>query len=95
MQPRTQATRAASSARVAATNIAAVVVVQPHDLDFGRLTAGQRGTLAITISGQHGTRISGHIKTLVPWLTVDRDRFDGASTIVQLNAETSRIAGSG
>ncbi|MGH2517049.1 MAG: hypothetical protein ACRDHP_15475, partial [Ktedonobacterales bacterium] len=91
----TAKTQAASAARAAPSSMAAVVIVQPHDVDFGRLMAGQRGTLSITISGQHGARIRGQIKSLVPWLTVDRDRFDGASTMVQLNAETSRIAGSG
>ncbi|HLZ23505.1 MAG TPA: serine/threonine-protein kinase [Ktedonobacterales bacterium] len=91
----TAKTAAASAARAAPANMAAIVVVQPHDVDFGRLTGGQRGTLAITISGQNGALVRGQIKSLVPWLTMDRDRFNGASTIVQLNAETSLLAGTG
>src|SRR5258706_16260896 len=43
---------AASAARAAPRSMAALVVVQPHALDFGRLVAGQRGTIAITLGGQ-------------------------------------------
>lgn len=88
--PRT-ATHAAARAAPAAPTMAAVVVVQPHNVDFGRLVQGQRGSLAITISSQNGVPIHGQIQPLAPWLSVDRTRFDGPSTLVQLGAETSAI----
>lgn len=86
-----QPSHAAARAAPAAPTMAAVVVVQPHTVDFGRLTAGQRGSLAITISGQNGVSVRGQIQALAPWLRVDRSRFDGPSTLVQLIAETSAI----
>jgi tRNA A-37 threonylcarbamoyl transferase component Bud32 len=86
---------AAGAARSASSSMAAVVVVQPHTADFGRLVAGQRGSLTLTISGQNGAGVRGTIKPLAPWLKVDRDRFDGASTLVQLTAETSAIRATG
>jgi serine/threonine protein kinase len=90
-------TYAAASAAPSATapNMAAIVVVQPHQLDFGKLTAGQRGTHSITISGYGGVPVRGQIKPLSPWLRVDKDRFDGLSTMVQVNAETSATAQTG
>lgn len=81
-------TRPAAAAQAAPTTMAAIVVVQPHSVDFGRLVQGQRGTVSITIGGQGGARVRGQIKSDAPWLTMDRDRFDGASTFVQLIAET-------
>jgi serine/threonine protein kinase len=85
----------ASAASAAAPPTAAVVVVQPHLVDFGQLVAGQRGTLAITISGLRNIPIRGQIKALSPWVRVDRDTFNGPSTVIQVSAETSRIQGTG
>jgi hypothetical protein len=70
-------------------------VVQPHTIDFGALVAGQRGTQSFTISGQGNTRVQGQIKVLSPWLSLDRDRFNGTSTLIQLVAETSRLSKTG
>lgn len=69
--------------------------VQPRSVFFGRLVAGQRGVYAITISGQNGARVSGAIRSLTPWISVDHDRFDAPSTVVQLTAETGKIASTG
>jgi serine/threonine protein kinase len=91
----TRAGTTAGAARAAPSTMAAIVVVQPHAVDFGTLVAGQRGTLAITISGQGNMSIRGQIKSLSPWLRVDRDSFNGASTVIQVSAETSRITGNG
>ena len=82
---------AASAARAAPPSMAALVVVQPHALDFGRLVAGQRGTIAITIGGQGNIPVHGQIAALSPWLSVDRTRFDGPSTVIQVHAETSKL----
>src|SRR5258706_12388128 len=82
---------AASAARAAPPSMAALVVVQPHALDFGRLVAGQRGTIAITIGGQGNVPVHGQIAALSPWLSVDRTRFDGPSTVIQVHAETSKL----
>jgi hypothetical protein len=70
-------------------------VVQPHTIDFGSLVAGQRGTQSFTISGQGNVRVQGQVKVLSPWLSLDRDRFNGTSTLVQLVAETSRLPKTG
>src|SRR5258706_8235594 len=82
---------AATAARAAPPSMAALVVVQPHALDFGRLVAGQRGTIAITIGGQGNVPVHGQIAALSPWLSVDRTRFDGPSTVIQVHAETSKL----
>ncbi len=86
-----RASTTAGAARAAPSTMAAVVVVQPHAVDFGQLVAGQRGTLAITISGQGNVPIRGQVKPLSPWLRVDRDTFNGPSTVVQVSAETSQM----
>ena len=90
-----QPTHAAARAAPAARTMAAAVVVRPHDVDFGRLVQGQRGSLAITISGQNGVPVHGQITPLAPWLGVDRSRFDGPSTLVRLSAETNVIGKTG
>ncbi len=72
--------------------MAASVVVAPHKVDFGRLVAGQRGTQAITVSGMGGVSVRGQINALSPWVQVDRNGFDGKSTVITIAAETSAIA---
>ncbi len=74
---------------------AAIVVVQPHTIDFGSLVAGQHGTQSFTISGQGYGPVQGQIKVLSPWLSLDRDRFSGPSTLVRLVAETSKLSRTG
>ena len=81
---------AASAARAAPT-MAASVVVTPHKVDFGRLVAGQRGTQAITVSGQGGVSVRGQINALSPWVRLDHSGFDGKSTVITIAAETSAI----
>ncbi len=80
--------RAAHAAAGAPT---ARVVVQPYTVDFGTLLAGQRGALAITISGTGGGPVRGRITSLVPWIHLDREQFDGTSTVIQVIAETSQL----
>jgi hypothetical protein len=84
-----------AAARVAQPTMAAVVVVQPQTIDFGSLVAGQRGTQSFTVGGQGNIPVRGKIKVLSPWLSLDRDQFDGPSTLVQLVAETSKIPKAG
>ena len=80
----------ASAAHAAPASMAATVVVQPHSVDFGRLVRGQRGTFSITIGGYGGARVRGQVKSLSPWLGMDRDQFDGSSTLIQLVADTRK-----
>jgi tRNA A-37 threonylcarbamoyl transferase component Bud32 len=86
-------TRAAASA--AASTTAALVTVQPRTIDFGQLKAGQRGTVTITIKGQNGASVNGQIIPPPVWVTVDRTSFSGPSTLVQLTAETAKLAAPG
>jgi hypothetical protein len=86
-------THAAASAAPSAT--ASLVTVQPRTIDFGQLKSGQRGTVSITIRGQNGASVNGQIISPHPWITLDRQSFSGSSTLVQLTAETSRIAAKG
>jgi tRNA A-37 threonylcarbamoyl transferase component Bud32 len=91
----TQGTATAAAATAAPAGTATVVVVQPRTVDFGTLTAGQRGTVTITISGQNGASVQGAISAFEPWLRVDRAQFSGGSTLVQIAAETSQMKGFG
>jgi tRNA A-37 threonylcarbamoyl transferase component Bud32 len=86
---------AAAAATAAPSSTTALVVVQPRTVDFGTLTAGQRGTVTITISGQNSASVQGSISAFEPWLHLDRTQFSGASTLVQIAAETSQMKGSG
>lgn len=86
-------THAAASAAPSAT--ASLVTVQPRTIDFGQLKSGQRGTVSITIRGQNGASVNGQIISPHPWITLDRQSFSGSSTLVQLTAETSKIAAKG
>jgi tRNA A-37 threonylcarbamoyl transferase component Bud32 len=84
---------AQAAARMAASHsMAAIVVVQPHQVDFGKIPAGQRTALAITISGQGGMTVRGRITPLVPWLKLDADTFDGKATVVQVFAQPDASA---
>ncbi len=80
----------ASAAHAAPASMAATVVVQPHAVDFGRLVRGQRGTFSIIIGGYGGARVRGQVTSLEPWLDMDRDKFDGASTLIQLVVDTRK-----
>jgi hypothetical protein len=62
-------------------------------VDFGMLTSGQRGTATIAVGGQGGLPVRGQITSSVPWLRLDTTHFDGKSTVVQVIAETSALAG--
>jgi hypothetical protein len=75
--------------------LAAIVVVQPAQVDFGKLDAGARGTVAATISGQGGVPVKGQITTLAPWLRVQPSTFNGKSTVVQIHAEPGRHVAAG
>jgi serine/threonine protein kinase len=86
---------AAAAATAAPSGTTALVVVQPRTVDFGTLTAGQRGTVTITISGQNNGSVQGTISAFEPWLHLDRTQFSGASTLVQIAAETSQMKGYG
>ncbi len=87
-------TRAAASA-TATTQSAAAILVQPKTVSMGPLIAGQRGTQTLTIGGMHGERVSGTIISHSPWLVIDRGSFDGASTLLTVSVETSRMSGAG
>lgn len=77
-----------AAARMASPQtMAAIVVVQPHQVDFGKITAGQRAAHAITISGQGGVPVRGRITPLVPWLKLDANTFAGKTTVVQVIAQ--------
>jgi tRNA A-37 threonylcarbamoyl transferase component Bud32 len=84
-----------AAARAAAVPLAAIVVVQPAQVDFGKVDAGARGTVAVTISGQGGATVKGQITPLAPWLRVDSAHFDGKSTVVRVHAEPGRHASPG
>ncbi|HEU5347446.1 MAG TPA: serine/threonine-protein kinase [Ktedonobacterales bacterium] len=92
-QPARSATTHAASAAPSAT--APLVVVQPRTIDFGQLKAGQQGAVSITINGQNGASVNGQIIPPPTWITLDKTSFSGPSTLVQLTAETARIAGRG
>ena len=86
-------THAAASAAPSAT--ASLVTVQPRTIDFGQLKQGQRGAVTITISGQNGVSVNGQLIPPPSWITLDRTAFSGSSTLVQLTAETTKIAAPG
>ena len=87
--------QAQASAAHAAPTMAAAITVNPPQLDFGSLMQGQRGTLAITVGGMGNAPVRGKITSLSPWVRVDKTAFDGASTLVQVSAETSNIPTTG
>src|SRR5262249_40482258 len=91
--PRQSSSGTYQAARATPGIMAASVVVQPYTVDFGTLVAGQRGTVSIILSGQGGQPVRGRIATLVPWLRLDREHFDGPSTMVRVIAETSMLSG--
>lgn len=87
--------RAGNAAAHAAPTMAAAITVNPPQLDFGTLPQGQRGTLSMTVGGLGNARVRGQITSLAPWVRVDKTAFDGVSTLVQVSAETSKIATTG
>ncbi len=95
--PRSSAGSSATTQTAAATATAspAVVTVTPRSLHFGKLIAGQRGTLHFLVSGQSWAKVQGQINSLVPWLIVDHTQFNGTNTLVQVAAETSKLASPG
>jgi hypothetical protein len=62
---------------------------------MGRLTQGQRGVQTIVVGGLPNSTVQGTITPLAPWLSVDRTIVRGASTLVQVFAETSKLPSTG
>lgn len=85
----------AAAATAAPAGTTSLVTVQPRTIDFGQLKSGQHGTVSITINGKNGTPVNGQIIPPPAWITVDRTSFGGTSTLVQLTADTTRVAGTG
>ncbi len=67
--------------------------VQPGTLDFGLVAAGQSGLASLTVAGSSGGSVSGEVKSLVNWLRVSPTRFSGASTRIEVTADTAWLPG--
>ena len=92
------ATGTGAAAAATATATRGIVVAHPRSVDYGLLMQGQRGVATLTISGQGGGAVNGQVmvdKASAGWLTLDRATFNGASTLIQVNAETARISRTG
>jgi tRNA A-37 threonylcarbamoyl transferase component Bud32 len=89
-----RATVAQGAARTA-TAPTGTITVQPKSLHMGRLTQGQRGVQTIVVGGLPNSTVQGTITPLAPWLSVDRTIIRGASTLVQVFAETSKLPSTG
>ena len=67
------------------------IVVQPLMLDFGEVQPGLSEPLELTIIGDRSTFIQGTISVTEPWILVDRTSFDGMTTRVNVQVNTSRL----
>ncbi len=85
---------AATTFASAAAGPAALPSVQPRELDFGRVIAGQDASSALIVSGQGGA-VTGAVKALSPWIVVDKTQFSGQSTLITVTARTSAIKSRG
>ena len=85
----------AQGAARTATAPTGTITVQPKSLHMGRLTQGQRGVQTIVVGGLPNSTVQGTITPLAPWLSVDRTIIRGASTLVQVFAETSKLPSTG
>ena len=85
----------AQGAARTATAPTGTITVQPKSLHMGRLTQGQRGVQTIVVGGLSNSTVQGTITPLAPWLSVDRTIIRGASTLVQVFAETSKLPSTG
>jgi serine/threonine protein kinase len=90
--PRPAASQGAARTATAPTG---TITVQPKSLHMGRLPQGQRGVQTIVVGGLPNSTVQGTITPLAPWLSVDRTIIRGASTLVQVFAETSKLPSSG
>jgi tRNA A-37 threonylcarbamoyl transferase component Bud32 len=85
----------AQGAARTATAPTGTITVQPKSLHMGRLTQGTRGVQTIVVGGLPNSTVQGTITPLAPWLSVDRTIIRGASTLVQVFAETSKLPSTG
>jgi tRNA A-37 threonylcarbamoyl transferase component Bud32 len=85
----------AQGAARTATAPTGTITVQPKSLHMGRLTQGQRGVQTIVVGGLPNSTVQGTITPLAPWLSVDRTIIRGASTLVQVFAETNKLPSTG
>jgi serine/threonine protein kinase len=85
-------TSAATATRPAATTLAGgSLQVQPGALDMGPLLGGQAGVASFTVKSAGGP-LSGEVKAMNSWLRVSPARFNGPSTLIEVNADTSALA---
>jgi tRNA A-37 threonylcarbamoyl transferase component Bud32 len=82
--------KAAATTFASAAGSVALPTVQPRELDFGRVVAGQDAAGALTVSGQSGP-VTGSVKALSSWIVVDKTQFNGVSTLISVTARTSAI----
>lgn len=83
--------KAAATTFASAAGSVALPSVQPRELDFGRVVAGQDAVGPLTVSGQIGP-VTGSVRALSSWIVVDKTQFNGASTLINVTARTSAIA---
>ena len=86
--------KAVATTFASAAGSSTLPAVQPRELDFGRVIAGQDASGALTVSGQ-GVPVTGTIKALSPWIVVDQSQFSGQSTLITVTARTSAITSRG
>ncbi len=67
------------------------VQVSPRTLDFGPVYPGISAPLAISISGNQGSYVSGTIQAVEPWILIDRNHFDGMSAYVNVRINSTQL----
>ena len=67
------------------------ILVRPDRLDFGILTAGSTGRLALKVQNVGGRTLFGEVSSNRAWVTVNQRSFISSSVVVFVTADTSGL----
>ena len=67
------------------------IIVQPRAIDFGEVPPGLSEPIELIIIGDRSTFTHGTITVNEPWILLDQTTFDGMTTRVNVQVNTSRL----
>ena len=70
------------------------LLVDPKTIDFGQVYPGLSAPILLTISGAHGSLVSGSLRVVENWIILDQNAFDGTKVPINVRIDSTRLRGS-
>jgi len=67
------------------------IIVRPETIDFGQIYPGVSAPMLLYITGDQGKSVRGTIEPVEPWIVVNTTSFDGMSTLVRVQVDSTDL----